>query len=122
VETAGSRGATAWSGGVSSSTTNALEGFCSTFKRHQRQLPGTKSTANSLVQNLDEVYLLAFAARDEIATTIDEADLSADAFDAARGELRAREQPAQRRRAAVRSFKLRVHALREDTRARGSGP
>lgn len=99
-------------------TTNALEGFFSTVKRHERQLLGTKSTANSLVQNLGADYLLLFANRDHAGADLASTDLSVPAFERSRKELRGREEPARRRRSAVRSFPRRVEALRAATRER----
>lgn len=101
-------------------STNGLEGFFSTLKRHARQVLGTKSTANSLVQNLDEDYVLAFAARDEISSALAQADLDAKTYELSRAQLRAREQPARRRRSAVRSFDQRLQALRAATLASAS--
>lgn len=99
-------------------TTNALESFFSSVKRHERQMLGTKSTANSLVQNLGVDYLLLLSdpgqVRNDLATTA----LNVSDFEQAREELRAREAPARRRRSAVRSFSKRVEALRRATRAR----
>lgn len=97
-------------------TTNALESFFSTVKRHERQMLGTKSTANSLVQNLGADYLLLLGDPEQARTDLATAALSVSAFEQAREDLRAREEPARRRRSAVRSFAKRVEALRRATR------
>jgi len=94
-------------------TTNSLEGFFSRFKHAQRRLLGTKGTANSLVQNLDDDYMLLFAESDDASHSLASAELTVEAFDLARAEIEAAEEPARERRSAVRSLSKHLNKVRE---------
>jgi len=95
-------------------TTNSLEGFFSQFKHAQRRLLGTKSTANSLVQNLDDDYMLLFAEADDAMRALANSELTVEAFDLARAEIDAAEEPARQRRSAVRSLSRHLNDVREN--------
>jgi len=93
-------------------TTNELEGFFGVSKQHDRRALRCGSTAQSPVHNLGADYLVALHQvrsalqrphRDRLCPDATMA-IDPQAYRNARSDLRQREEPAQKRRAAVRSL------------------